>query len=182
MSACAGIDQRRADAERGRETAHGVRHRIADAQRGAVGIAGHAHHTRDTLNDLIVGGAFRKLAVHAEPGDRAIHELRIHLAQRVEMETEPRHHTGPEIFDQHVRGFDELAQNSLAAWVFQIERDRLLARIHRNERGPHVAHRRFLVGAQTPGKIAAFGVLDLDHVGAEQRQLICAKRPGEHVR
>ena len=39
-----------------------------------------------------------------------------------------------------------------------------------------------VIGHFGPREIAAFGMLDLDHFGAEQRELIRAKRPRQYIR
>ena len=48
-------------------------------------------------------------------------------------ETEPVHHAGAEVFNQHVRRFDQAPQHLCAARCLQIERNALLVAVHHQE-------------------------------------------------
>src|SRR5207245_6932353 len=58
---------------------------------------------------------------------------------------------------------------------------RALPRVLRQERRPHAAAIEFGIGAELACKIAGAEHFDLDHFGAELRQLIAAERAGKHV-
>ncbi len=162
-------------------TAHGVRNRITDAQRRAFGIARHAHRARHALDDLIVSRSMGQRTVIAESGNGAVDEARIDFEQRLRAQAQAIHDARAEVFDQHVRVGRELAQDLLAGLMLEVERQRLFARVHGHERRTHIARRGLRVGAETPGEIAAGGILDLEDIGAEQRKLIGAERSGQDV-
>ena len=85
-------------------------------------------------------------------------------------ETEPVHHAGAEVFDQHVRRFDQAPQHLRAARRLQVQRDALLVAVHHQERGRLVAD---LGRNHVAGVVAGRNFLDLDdlgaHVGEHQR-------------
>ena len=70
---------------------------------------------------------------------------------------------------------------SRAFGVLQIERDRPLAGVLRQERSAHAAAVELGIGAELAREIAGARRLDLDHLGAELRQLIAAERSGQHI-
>ena len=103
------------------------------------------------------------------------------LPQLLVAQAEPIHHAGAEVLDQHVGGRDEPLQHVLAAVGLQVERDRLLAAVLGQERRAHQLLVERRVGAELARQIAVLGHLDLDHLRAEQRELVGAERPGQHV-
>ena len=79
----------------------------------------------------------------------------------------PVKHTGCEIFDQHITGFDQMLENLFAFRVFGIERNRALVVIEHGEIKT-VDIRDVL---QLPTRdIARAGTLDLDHIRPEPCQ------------
>ncbi len=71
-------------------------------KRRALGGAGHAHHSRQALDDLVVGRRAFHRPLLAEARDRAIDELRIDRLELLVGQAEPGHHAGPEVLDQDV--------------------------------------------------------------------------------
>jgi hypothetical protein len=90
------------------------------------------------------------------------------LAQFVGAEAEPFHGAGAEILHQHVGLRDQLGKNFAAGRALDVDRERALAAIGRDEQRGELAA---LVdgGAAAAGDIAA-DWLDLEHVGALVRQ------------
>ena len=76
------------------------------------------------------------------------------------------------VLDEQVGVLHELVQNLLALTFLEIKRDRSLASVDRDERA----------GEPYPEIVPTVGRLDLDHVGAEERQLVGAERTCVRVR
>src|SRR5262249_22985269 len=89
--------------------------------------------------------------------------------------------TGTKVFDDDVRRGDQPGEGGAALWRLQIERDRTLPRVLRQEGGAHAAAIEFGIGAELARQVAAAGHLDFDHLGAQLRELIAAERAGQHV-
>ena len=101
------------------------------------------------------------------------------LAQLVDAETEALHGAGPEILHQHVRLRDQLGENLAAGRALDVDRQRALAAVGRDEQRGELA---VLVdgGAAAPGDIAA-DRLDLQHVGALVGQKHRRERARHHA-
>ena len=168
--------------KRRRDAAHGVGDRIADPQRRGRLVAGHAHDAREALDDLVVGRVELERTVLPEPGDRAIDDVMLDLPERRIAQAEPVHDAGPEILHHHVGGGDEPAERRLAPLrALEIDGDRALAGVLRQERRAHADPIEIGIGAELTREIARARHLDLDHVGAELGELIAAEGAGEHV-
>ena len=74
-----------------------------------------------------------------------------------------------------------LEKRLAAPGALEVQRDRALAGVLRQERSAHQAAVELGIGAELAGKIARPRRLDLDHLGAELRQLIAAEWPGQHI-
>ena len=101
--------------------------------------------------------------------------------ERGVVEPEPRHHAGAEIFHHDIGGGDQPAEGITTLGRFQVQGDRTFSRVLREKGCAHAAAIELGIGAQLAGQIAGAGHLDLDHLGAEQRQLIAAERARKHV-
>src|SRR5438876_5551512 len=66
--------------------------------------------------------------------------------------------------------------------VLEIERDRLLSAVLGEEGCTHQSRIQLFVGAELTREIAGPRHFDLDDLCSELSQLVCAKRPGEHIR
>ena len=126
----------------------------------------------------------RVRAVLAVARDRAVDEARVLLAQPLVAHAEPVHHAGPERLEQHVVLAHQPQQHLAAALLLEVQPDRALAAVEREEQ----RRLRRVVGALVVGRrpadvVAHAGVLDLEHVGAEvgeqQRAEAARQQPGE---
>ena len=96
-------------------------------------------------------------------------------------EPKPLHDAGTKILDDDVGCADQPSKGGTALGCFQVERDRTLAGVLREEGGAHAAAIELGIGAELARQVARAGHLDLDHLGAELRQLIATEWAGEHV-
>ena len=97
------------------------------------------------------------------------------------VEPEARHDAWAEVLDHDVGGGDQPAEGIATLGRFQIQRDGAFSRVLREKGGAHAAPIEFGIGPQLARQVTGARHLDLDHLGAEQRQLIAAERAGEHV-
>ena len=104
-------------------------------------------------------------------GDRAVDEPRVLLAQPLVADPQPLHHAGAEALEQHV-GLAHEPQQHLAPRVgLQVDADRALVAVERQEQRAARALLRPLVARRRPAHVVAEPrVLDLQHVGAEVGQ------------
>src|SRR5262249_57789487 len=71
--------------------------------------------------------------------------------------------------------------HSLARLTLEIDRHGPLAGVLSQKRRAHQLAVKVRVGAELAGQIAGMRRLDLDHLGAKQRELIGTERPGQYV-
>src|SRR6202171_207950 len=112
----------------------------------------------------------------AAAGGGDVHQAGVEGREAHVVELEVSHRAGPQVLDHDVRVTDELAEKLLSLGRLEVDRYRSLVPIEPDER------RRFAIqkGSRVARAVAADGVLDLDHVGAEVGQLHRAKGAG-HV-
>ena len=118
----------------------------------------------------------------AEGGHRRVDQPRVDRRHGLVAEPERVERAGPVVLDQHVGGCDELLENLLTVRLFEIEGERAFVGRLRQVARSHMTPAQRAIGAGEPTLIGVVRVLDLDHVGAEQRQLIGGKWAGQHVR
>ena len=103
---------------------------------------GHAHHPGRCLH----GDVHRQL-VGVRPrqpitGARRVHQARIELVQDCPAHAQAIHHSGRVVLEQHIGRGGQLAQNRLALFGLQIQRDALLVAVQQSERNTRaLAHR-----------------------------------------
>ncbi|BDC26107.1 hypothetical protein NB2BOR_A03980 [Bordetella parapertussis] len=170
--------QRAQDRRRGVDARDHIGDRDAGLERAAAGLgvrqAGDAHQSAHALEYVVVAGQVGVRAGLAESGDRAIHEPRIDLAQRLIVQAEARQRADLVVLDQHVRVLGELADDFLAFGAGDVQRHRLLASVGAEEVGGiggflavRVLQERRPPAAQV---VACAGALDLDDPGAHVGQ------------
>ena len=169
------LEQRAENAVAGVDSGHVVGDRGAGDLR-VVGVEKHAGDAGQRLGHRIVGGPVAIRAVLAEAGDRAVDQLRVGRGQRLRRETQPLHHAGAEILDQHVGGRRQLQQDAPARPGPQIEGEAPLVAVEGAEMRA--------IGPASPAAehVAAVGLLDLDDLGPEIGEHLPAQRPGDHRR
>jgi hypothetical protein len=160
--------ERRDHAVRAVHPGQQVRDRGADPLRVLGTGAGQRHQAGLALGDLVVPGPAALRSVVAETGDREDHQPRVAGLQRLDAEAEPVEHAGAEVLHQHVGPVDQAEQDVLVRLVLEVEGDRLLVAVAREEvrrlERLGVAHERRPPAA---GVVPGAGRLDLDHPGAE---------------
>ena len=143
-------------------------------RRGLVGDDG-AHHTwlasamvgldlgqsRKRLNDRIVHALLSIGSVLTKARDRDVDDVRAYLAHHIFAEAHALDGTRPKVLHQHVGGGDELLEYSKTIFGFDVDRERALGAVARQERRGHAA----VVDADAAHQLACWR-LDLDHVGA----------------
>ncbi len=176
------LEQRGRERERARHAGGVIDRRRAELDRMHVLGAGHRHDAGGRLDHVIVGGLLPARAVLAESRERRIDEARVDLRQVLVAEAQRVERAGAIVLDEHVGCRDQLLQDFAAAFGLEIERDRALVRGLREKARAHLAVIQFLVGARRAALVRIVRIVDLDHVGAEHRQLIGRERPRQHVR
>ena len=154
--------------------------RHADALRVVGPGAGERHEAGLALGDLVVAGAAALGPVVTEAGDRQHDEARVARHQRLDAEAKPVEHAGAEVLDEHVGPVDEGEQHVAVFGGLEVEGDRLLVAVGRQEvrrlAPPLVADEGRPPAA---GVVAAARRLDLDDAGALVGEHHRRVRPGE---
>ena len=179
------LTQRDHDPERRRQRpAADIRDLARCLHRRAIGVARQAQEAVEAEVVHVVPGAIAVGAILAVAGDGAVDEPRIALAQALVADAQAVEHARPKRLEQHVGVLREAQQHLSALLGLQIDPDRALTAVQREEQRAT----RGLVGAlvvrRRPADVVAqSGVLDLDHVGAEvgqqQRAEPTRKQPRE---
>src|SRR5205814_5413407 len=112
---------------------------------------------------------------------RAIDEPWIDRQQGLVAQAQRREGAGPVILDQNVGALNEALQDLAARLLLQIEGDRALVRALGQKGGAAIAAVERPVGAALAALVGFIGVLDLDDVGAQHRQLIGGEWAGQHM-
>ena len=89
------------------------------------------------------------------------------LLQFVAIEAELRHNAWAKIVNQHVGARDQVGQYRFALLTLQVDHDRALASVHRDERGRDIAFGR--TNPPTNIAVRAFYLYDFRLVGAARR-------------
>ena len=175
------LEQRRGDTEGSRRPRHHVGAGEAHARR-AVGLeAGDRHQPGHRLDHAVERRRPGQRADAAEARHRAIDQPWIDLAQRVVADAKAIHHARPEILHHHV-GLGRQALDGLdRLGLFEIHRDRALARIDRDPGGGQAA---LLpgIGAVAVTHVVAFARFDFYDISAQQRELVRAVGAGQNAR
>ena len=169
------------------------RHRLRGEDRGGLVADDRADHlwpvghrmrldvskAGQSLDDRIIDPLLDVRSGVADAADRYIDQARMALAQLVSAEAEPLHGARPEILHQHVGLRDQPGQHLAAGVALDVDRQRALATIRRDEQRGELAA---LVdaGAAAPGDIAA-DRFDLEHVRALVGEEHRRERSGNHA-
>jgi hypothetical protein len=173
-----GLAQRREQADREVKAGAGVADLRAGDKRRALGQAGRAHRAAHRLRDVLVGLELGVRAGRAEALDRAHHDLRVDALDLLPAEAEAVEHTGAEVLHDDVALLQEVDEHRLAVGALHVHHDRALVAVeHREIQAVGIRH-----VAQLPARGVALRRLELDHVGAQPREQLAARRPCLHVR
>ena len=159
-----------------------VADREADPQRRGLRRAGDAHHAGQALDDLVVGGRLAHRAGLAEAADRAVDEPRVELAQHAASRTPagPARRPGSSRPARRRRSTSPRTPARSPGSLRSSSTDFLPAFWARND-APSPASLSSGSGPEMPGEVTLPGHLHLHDLGAEQRELVGAVRPGEDV-
>jgi len=131
-----------------------------------VGFAGHAHDAAQPLGHQIETAVARVGTGLAEPGDRAIDQAGVDLAERVVVDAQPGGHPHPVVLDHHVGPFGQLVDRVPGLRVLQVQDNAALVAVYLREAGGFALD----VGSHLARIVAARRLLDLDHVRAKVGQ------------
>ncbi len=145
-----------------------------------LGIGLNIGEARQTLDDRIINALLRIGAVVAGAANRDVDEARIERPHGALAETDPLHHPRTEVLHENIGAGDQPAQDLRALRLLEIEGDRPLAAVGRNEQGRELAGRVDRLAA-TPRDVSAER-LNLDDVGALVRQEHGGEWAGHHAR
>ncbi len=152
----------------GREHARGnVGNRGTGLRWPAPFLAGDAHHSAHALHDQIVGCAVRRRPLLAESGNGCEDQARIARVHRVIAKAKPRDGAGREVLHQHIGRIDQPPKRFLAKIRLEIERNRALVAIDRQEVTGFAIDEWRTPGARI---VPCAGHLHLDHIGAHIAQ------------
>src|SRR6266480_605655 len=164
----------------------GVEQGEVDVLPDAGALAGDAHEAPHALEDEVVSGAVRARAGLAEPRDRAVDDVRIDSPQILVGEPVFCEAADLVVLEEHVALRRELARDTLAFGLRDVERHRLLAAVHRKEIRRFARLPAVLVleegGAPTARVVARPGTLDLEHFRSEVGEILRCPGPGENAR
>jgi hypothetical protein len=157
-----------------------VADRHAHTGRLVGGGAGQRHQARLALGDLVVAGAAALRPVVPETADRQHDESGVDLVQALDREAEPVEHAGAEVLDEHVAVAHQPGQCLATVVGLQVERDRLLVAVARQEVGRDRVVLRPDEGRPPPaGVVTGARGLDLDDAGAHVAEHHPRVRAGE---
>ena len=171
--------QRRDDAECGPDTGADVDHGRADADARPVRLARDADQAGERLHQRVVARLVGERPRLPERAHRAVDEPLVSRSQRLAAEPEALGGARAQRLHEHVGSVDEPQQRLTALLVLEVERERPLGAVGREEH-----HAPALEEARPPraGLVAPGRMLHLHHVGAEAAEDLGAGGAGERGR
>ena len=178
------LAQRREDAEGGHQRAAAdVGDLPRRLHRRAAAVAGQPEQADQAEVVHVVPAAVAVRAVLAVAGDRAVDQPRVDLPQAVVADAQAVQDARPERLEEDVGVAGEAQQHVAALVGLEIDPDRALAPVERQEERRVGALLGALVVRRRPAHVVAHaGVLDLDHVGAEVAEQQRAEPAGQQPR
>src|SRR5437867_4133010 len=151
-----------------------IHHWQPEHRGGAVGRARQLHEPRARLEDRVVGGL---VVVGPEAGDAEPDQVGLDGPERgvvdAELGVAPRALVRGE--DVHAEPSDELPEDIAPLGLGEVQRDRFLAAVVRQEIAPHVVLAQHVLADESV-RIRTLGVLDADHPRAIAREAIGEER------
>ena len=138
----------------------------------------HAEDPSEGLEVDVVSGEILVRPRLTVSREGAIDEPRVHHGEIVVGHSEPRHHAGTKLFDDHVGTAREFVHDLLTFGCLQVHGERPLSSIHHEERIGDVVHD----GGNGAHVVAQFRVFDLDHLRAEVAQELRTERTWQEPR
>jgi hypothetical protein len=175
------LEQGAGERKGGHRAGRVIDRRRAELDRVDLRRSGRRHQPGRRLDHVIIGGLPAARPVPAERRDRAVDEARIDRRHRLPTEPQRIESAGTIILDHDVALRDQPLQDRAAGLVLQIESQRALVRGLGQVLRAHAAAVEGAVAAAAAGLIGLQGMLDLDHLGAEQAELIGGERAGQHM-
>jgi hypothetical protein len=140
--------------------------------------AGDAHHSAEGLHDDVVRAFVLVWPALAEAGDGGEDQTRVPLLEHFDGIAELVEHAGAEVLHQHIGPREQSVEHRAIRVQLEVERDRLLAPVHRREVGGLPVDE----GQEVARFVARPGLLDLDHCRTQVGEHHRAERTGEDTR
>ena len=179
--------QRRQHANGGIQAGHHVGDRHPGLHRHAIWLSGQAHQPAQRLHHEVIARPMRPGTILTKAGDRTHYQRRILGAQRLGIQPIACQPANLEILEHDVGPGGQAPDQLLPFGRGDIHAQRLLAAVGTQVVGRQairVAHLSGIIEPRRPpatGIIAALGMLDLDHAGAEIRQQLAGPGPGQYA-
>ncbi len=159
------------DGEGAVHATYGVADGEARPERVQTLVAIDGHLAGKSLDDLVVCGLVRIGACGAKPGDGAEDDLRIDLGDHFVADAQAIHDARPEVLDDDIRVLRQSLEDLLALGALGVEAHGLLVAVLGEETRAHQLL--VVVGddAEFAGQVPVLGILDLDDLGAQERQV-----------
>jgi hypothetical protein len=142
-----------------------------------VGGSGDRGESALALDEQVVGLLVAVRPARTVPGDAADDQAWMVLAKPSGRQAEAVGGTGREVLDEDVGAFQQPPEDLPLARPLEVEGDGLLAPVEPDEMARHAARRRVV----PTGEVPAVRALDLDHSGAEVRELPRRERRGDRL-
>src|SRR5262249_60399679 len=131
--------------------------RPASPGRGMPGHAGDAHEAAHPLGDRVVAGTVSVGARLSEAADRDVHDARVRGPHGLVADAQSVGHAGDEVLNEDIGAGSQVAEESRAVRMLEIERDSPLVAVDGGEDGTHAPAPR--AGPPLPQAVAALATL-----------------------
>ena len=130
---------------------------------------------------MVVSGLVAARPVLAKGRDRAVNQPRVQRRHRLVAEAERLERSRPVILNHNIGAGHKPLQDLSPGFGLQIERDRALVRSLGQKAGPHARAVQRPIAAGAAGLVGVVRILDFDHIGAKDGELIGGERSGQHM-
>src|SRR5262249_59561097 len=167
--------------EGGGHSTDGIADGKARSHRPLPGVTGDRHDTTHSLNLAVIGGGGTLWAGLAEARYRTVNEPPIDPRQHLIADPHAVHDAWAEVLHHHVGLGGEAVDDLDRLGLGEVEGNVALVAVDGHPSRGHIARRPFLAQRVATHVLSARS-FDLDHVGAEQCQLITPVGTSEHLR
>ena len=171
------VQQRGDDAECEHGRGAEVGQRCTHPHRQPAGFTGHVHQAGHRLDDRVVGRPGRIRPGLTEGRRAGIDDLRVDLEHRGVANAQAIHRAGAEVLDDHIGVLRQAQEHGAAGRGLQVQAQAAFVPVLRQELHALAAHE---LVAEIARQVAALGLLDLDHIGAQVAEQHRADRARGH--
>ena len=157
-----------------------VRDRDADRHGVIIRISTQPRNAGERLDEKVLAGLLAPRPVDAVPGDGAVDDAGVDLANRLISQAQPLHHAGPEILDDDVGARDELLHQREIPSILKVRGEAALVPVDRMEERAVALHLK-IREIEPPAELPAVRPLDLNDGCAEIGESQGARRPREEL-